>query len=188
MRTVPHIETERLSIRPLDVADAPVLAAIWADPEVTRHMGGPRDFDEIRTSLEDDARQDVLPRFDLWPLVEKATTRVVGHCGLLDKDVDGRPEVELVYVLAADVWGRGYATEIAAIRDYAFHDLGLSRVIALIDPDNIPSARVAQKIGMRLEKETRRSGGAVRHVYAMQAPPPTARSSSRPQSIPRSMR
>jgi len=167
-----HIETVRLIIRPLEAKDAEALARIWTDPEVTRHMSGPRIFDEVRNNLLADAGQPTPPRFDLWPLVEKATGRVVGHCGLLDKDVDGHLEIELVYVLAKDVWGRGYATEAAiALRDYAFKDLGLLRLIALIEPENAASARVAEKVGFRFEQATMRPGGAVRHVYSLQAPP-----------------
>ena len=167
-----HIETVRLIIRPLEAKDAKALARMWTDPEVTRHMGGPRIFEEVRNNLLADAGQPTPPRFDLWPLVEKATGRVVGHCGLLDKDVDGHREIELVYVLAKDVWGQGYATEAAiALRDYAFKDLGLLRLIALIEPENAASARVAEKVGFRFEQATMRPGGAVRHVYSLQAPP-----------------
>lgn len=101
-----YIETARLIIRPLEAKDAETLARIWTDPEVTRHMGGPRIFDEVRNNLLEDAVQPAPPRFDLWPLVEKVTGRIVGHCGLLDKDVDGRPEIELVYVLSKEVWGK----------------------------------------------------------------------------------
>jgi ribosomal-protein-alanine N-acetyltransferase len=96
------------------------------------------------------------------------THRVIGHCGLLDKEVEGHAEIELVYVLAADSWGRGYATEIAiALRDYAFRELGLRRLISLIEPENIASMRVAEKAGMAFEKEIVRPGGAIRRIYSI---------------------
>ena len=165
-----RIETERLLIRPLQASDASPLAAIWVDPEVTRHMGGPRNFEEIRDGLEADARAGPHAQIDLWPVVEKATERVIGHCGFLEKDVDGQAEIELIYVFALSCWGKGYATEAASVlRDYAFQRLGLRRIIALIDPDNPASARVAEKIGMHFEKKTRRPSGKVMRVYSMQA-------------------
>src|SRR3990170_9154392 len=109
------------------------------------------------------------PRYTLWPVVERATVRVIGESGLLEKDVDGRREIELVYVFATDVWGRGYATEAAsAVRDAAIR-AGIPRLIALIDPDNPASARVAHKVGMRLERDVVRPGGATREVYALEA-------------------
>jgi RimJ/RimL family protein N-acetyltransferase len=165
-----RIETERLLIRALEADDAPPLAAMWADPDVTRHMGGPRDHAQVLGRLEEDARGAPL-RFDLWPVIEKASGRVVGGCGLLDKEVDGRPEIELVYVFVRDVWGRGYATEAAAaVRDHAFRVLAVSRLIALIDPANAASGRVAEKVGMRFERETLRPGGRSMRVYALPAP------------------
>ena len=113
-----QIETERLRIRSLEVADAFPLAAIWSDPEVTRHMGGPRDFAAIREGLEEDAQAGDQAVMDLWTVVEKASGQVIGHCGFLEKDVDGRAEIELIYVFASDAWGKGYATEAAlALRE-----------------------------------------------------------------------
>jgi ribosomal-protein-alanine N-acetyltransferase len=163
-----QIETERLRIRSLEVADAASLAAIWSDPEVTRHMGGPRDFAAIREGLEEDARTGDQAVMDLWTVVEKASGQVIGHCGFLEKDVDGQAEIELIYVFASDCWGKGYATEAAlALRDHAFRHLGLRRFIALIAPGNPASARVAEKIGMQLEKETRRPSGKIMSVYSI---------------------
>lgn len=167
-----QIETERLLIRSLEVADASPLAVIWSDPAVTRHMGGPRDFAAIREGLAEDARSEAQAAIDLWPVVEKASGQVIGHCGLLEKDVDDQVEIELIYVFASDSWGKGYATEAAsALRDYAFHRLGLRRIIALIAPGNPASARVAEKIGMQLEKETRRPSGKIMSVYAIHSEP-----------------
>jgi ribosomal-protein-alanine N-acetyltransferase len=163
-----RIDTERLLVRSLDVADAAPLATIWSDPDVTRHMGGPRDFAEIREELEEDARAGAQPEIDLWPVLEKLSGRLIGHCGFIEKTVDDEAEIELIYVLASDSWGKGYATEAAsALRDYAFHQLGLRRIISLIDAENAPSARVAKKIGMEFEKETRRPGGKIMHVYSI---------------------
>ncbi len=164
-----HIETGRLIIRSLRHADAPALAELWSDPDVTRFMGGPRNYSQVRETLEQDAAGPALT-FDLWPVVEKNSGRIIGDCGLLDKEVDGQAEVELVYVFHPSAWGKGYATEAAgAIRDYAFTRLGLARLIALIDPHNAASAQVARKLGFHLEKETRRPGGKVMQVYALPA-------------------
>ena len=148
--------------------DIAPLATLWTDPKVTRYLGGPRDFETVRKNLEEDLPQAHQVQFDLWTLVEKSSERVIGHCGLLEKQVDGRDEIELIYVLSADMWGRGYATEIAvALRDCAFHELGLHRLISLIEPENAASVRVAVKAGMTFEKEIVRPGGAIRHVYAI---------------------
>jgi [ribosomal protein S5]-alanine N-acetyltransferase len=99
----------------------------------------------------------------------------VGHCGLLDKVVEGREEVELGYVIAPAEWRQGYATEIGrALAGYAFETLGLVRLIALIEPGNDVSERTAAAIGMRFQREVARPGGKRRRLYAMGAEPPVA--------------
>ena len=131
-------------------------------------MGGPRDFHEVSASLKTDLGAPL--QFDLWAVVEKSSAVIVGHCGLLPKTIDGREEVELIYVIAPGFWKRGYATEAAvAIRDYGFQTLGLSRVVSLIDPASTASERVASKLGMKLESETVRPSGKKMKVYAIAA-------------------
>ena len=145
------LETERLVLRYQRADDVEALVDLWSDADVTRYMGGPRDRDWLRTELEQVAQDPTAEPYDLWPLVERATGRVVGDCGLLDKEVEGREEIELIYVLDASVWGRGYATEIGrALKRYAFEEQGIERLIALIEPENAASARVAVKVGMEM--------------------------------------
>jgi len=162
-------ETDRLTIRLLTESDIPVLASIWADDQVTRFMGGPRVYEEVCASFRRDLDAPPL-QFDLWPVVERSSGAVVGHCGLLPKTVDGRDEVELVYVIAAAFWRRGYATEAAAaIRDYGFRTLSVARLVSLIDPEHVASARVALKLGMKPERDTIRPSGKTMRVYAIAA-------------------
>jgi RimJ/RimL family protein N-acetyltransferase len=168
----PLLETARLRLRTLRPSDVDFLVGLWTDPEVTRYMGGPRDRTELERSLAEDALAPEARRFDLWPVEERASGRLVGHCGLLDKEAGGRPEIELSYVIAASDRGRGYASEIAAgLRDLAFRPLGLGRLVALIHPQNIASERVAQRVGLRLEREIVRPGGHRRKLYALERPP-----------------
>ncbi|MGA9349190.1 MAG: GNAT family N-acetyltransferase [Anaerolineae bacterium] len=162
------LETERLILRRQRASDIASLTDLWADPKVTRYMGGPRDRDWLQSVFEETAQNPYAEQYDLWPVVEKETGQVVGHCGLLDKEVEGRTEIELNYILSPSVWGKGYATEIGqAIKQLAFEKMGVERLIALIEPENEASERVAVKIGMRLEKEVVRPGGALRKVYAI---------------------
>jgi len=167
-RSLIILETERLTLRHQQASDVAFLVALWADPAVTRYMGGPRDRDWLQSVFEETARDPYAERYDLWPVIEKETGEVVGHCGLLDKEVEGKTEIELIYVLASAAWGKGYGTEIGrALKRYAFEEMGIGRLIALIDPENGASERVAAKVGMRLEKEVVRPGGAVRKMYVV---------------------
>ena len=83
----------------------------------------------------------------------------MGECGFIKKDVDGTPEVELVYYFSIDNWSKGYATEAArAVLAHGFGPLGLSRIIAIIEPENEASERVAIKLGFELDREVVRNG------------------------------
>ena len=157
------VETDRLIVRAPEPGDVEALAALWCDPAATTFRGGPRKFDEVCRTLRDDLALPERPEFDLWPTIEKASGRVVGHCGLLDKEIDGRIEIELVYVIAPAAWRRGFASEAGrAIRDHAVTALGRQRLVALIHPENAASERVAGKLGFRWEAEVQRPHGATR--------------------------
>lgn len=164
------LETERLILRLQRPADIDALVDLWSDPAVTHYMGGPRERDWLRTEFEEDGRNPAAEQYDLWPVIEKGSGQLVGNCGLLEKEVAGKAEIELVYVFAACAWGNGYATEIGmALIRHAFETLGLERLIALIEPENAASERVAQKVGMRFDREVRRPGGAIRKVYVIES-------------------
>jgi len=160
------IETQRLLLRRLQSSDISALTDLWCDPVVTRYIGGPRNRAEIKALLEEEAKDPFSEKFSLWPVEGKQTRNVIGDCGLIEKEVEGKEEIELVYVFIQSVWRKGYATEIAdALKKYAFKSLGLRRLITLIDPGNVGSEKVAVKIGMHLEKEVVRPNGKSRRVY-----------------------
>jgi len=163
------VETARLIVRPLDAGDVEALAALWCDPAATAYLGGPRRFDEVGRTLRADLALPAPPTFDLWPAIEKASGRLVGHCGLLDKEIEGRLEIEFVYLIAPAAWLRGFATEAGrAIRDHALTTLRRQRLVALIHPENAASERGAAKLGFQLEGEVERPHGAMR-LYAFTA-------------------
>lgn len=163
-----RLETERLLLRSLEPADIESELSLWADPQVMLFMGGPRDPERVRRILEDEIAEPLAGPLGQWPLVEKASGAVVGDCGLISKEVDGRSEVELVYVIASSAWGHGYATEVgAALLGYARGELGLSRVVSLIEPGNAASKHVAGKLGMHLETVITRPDGGEREVWVI---------------------
>ena len=82
------------------------------------------------------------------------TARLIGRCGLLPWTLEGSDEVEVAYLIEKALWGQGLATEAAAaIARHAHERLGLPRLVCLILPGNAASRRVAEKIGMRRERE-----------------------------------
>jgi ribosomal-protein-alanine N-acetyltransferase len=161
-------DTERLLLRHFLAADLDDMAGLFADAEVMRFGTGPQTREWTQKWLSG-CLEDYYQKwgFGLWAIVPRVERRVIGFCGLtLFPDVDGREEIELGYRLARSYWGRGFATEaVGAVRDYAFDILCLRRLIALIDPENVRSVRVAEKSGFRPEKDILFRGKPVR-VYA----------------------
>lgn len=167
--TATIVETERLVVRALALEDVEPLAALWSDSAVTAYLGGPRKADDVSRILREELTLPEQPAFNQWPTFDKASGRLIGDCGLIEKEIVGRAEIELTYVLAPWAWGRGLATEIGgALRDHAVTTLQCRRLVALIHPENHASARVAARLGFQLEAELQRPHGLM-HLYAFAA-------------------
>jgi [ribosomal protein S5]-alanine N-acetyltransferase len=90
----------------------------------------------------------------LLALELKPEHTLLGYCGFYHHPPEVTQDVEIGYRLHPDYWNRGLMTEAArAVRDHGFRELNLPRVISLIHPDNVPSRRIAEKMGMTFEKE-----------------------------------
>jgi len=153
--------------------DSGAMINVFGDPEVMRFGDGIHSIDWIQAWLESCLEQYRTWGFGPYAVVRRQQEEVLGYCGLfLFPEIDGRSEIEIGYRLARSAWGSGYATEaVRAVRDYAFGTLGLKRLIALIDPANVPSLRVAEKIGMHYEKEVMLEGyDHADHVYVITGP------------------
>lgn len=171
-----RLETDRLLLRALRPEDVEPEVALWTDPQVMLFMGGPRSAERVRAILEEELARPVVGPLGQWPVERRDSGEFVGDCGLIAKQIEGRDEVELVYVLAFAAWGNGYATEIgAALLGFADQELRLGRVVSLIDVDNAASKRVAQKLGMHLETMVTRADGVEREVWAIELAGPNKR-------------
>jgi ribosomal-protein-alanine N-acetyltransferase len=149
------LQTSRLVLRPFREKDVDVLAELMANPDFMRFSLGVFSREQTASFLEKLIDWDRRGLPSQFAAIDRADNRLIGYCGFFHQQVDGTNEIEIGYRLHPDYWGRGLATEAArAVRDHAFTDLKLPRVISLIHPDNHPSRRVAEKNGMKLEKET----------------------------------
>ena len=148
------LETERILLRRLEMSDLDPLYKLYSDPEIRRYFPeGVLNLEETRDELEWHMNgHPHYPELGLWATIYKETGKFIGRCGLLPWEIEGKPEVEIAYLLAKEFWHQGLATETAqGILKYGFETLNLSRLICLIDPDNVASQRVAERIGMTLE-------------------------------------
>jgi RimJ/RimL family protein N-acetyltransferase len=157
---VTRLETDRLVLRPPEPEDLDAFAAIFADPEVIRHLGGSvRTRGDVREGIDVMIRHWELYRVGQFTLVRKADERILGRVGFLVWDaaewVNGlRGEVrepyetELGWAIGRENWGHGYAPEAGlAARDWVFAERDVARLISLINLENQASIRVAEKLG-----------------------------------------
>ena len=154
------IETPRLILRPMVADDAMPLLALFGDPAFMAAFDAPAfGLDDMRAWVERNLAHQGRHGFGLWTIVEKATGEVIGDCGFEVMDVEGETVAELGYDLRRDRWGCGYATEAArAASDHGRRVLRLDRIVSLVREGNVRSARVAERLGMRLDGTVERDG------------------------------
>jgi ribosomal-protein-alanine N-acetyltransferase len=166
----PPIETERLRLRDLSPDDLPAYEGLYADPEVTRFLAGaPTETEGVRDWLDRRLASNADGSSAIRTVFERASGAFVGRSGLLTWEIDGRRETEVGYALARPYWGKGYATEAAsAVRDDAVQRLGHRRLISLILVGNERSIHVAERLGMRHERDLEILGLPA-HMFALEA-------------------
>jgi len=146
MPEFPVLETERLILRCPEEADLDGFAAMMADPEAMRFMGGVVSRTVAWRTIATLAGAWAIGGFGMFSVIEKASGRWIGRVGPWRPE--GWPGPEVGWSLAPSAWGRGYATEAAqACLDFAFDRLGWDEVIHVIDPANGPSQAVAARLG-----------------------------------------
>jgi [ribosomal protein S5]-alanine N-acetyltransferase len=148
--------TARLMLRPFVSEDLSAVFARTSDPEVMRfHHCGPLGFEDTKTGLEATLRRapEMLP-FGFRAVIVRGTGENVGYCSLGPQpNLEGSP-VEISYDIVRKQWGNGYATEAAGcLVAHGFADLGLDEICAAINPSNIASARVVQKLGFSVRRK-----------------------------------
>lgn len=153
--TIPTIETDRLLLRGYRTEDFDAYAAMWADPVVTRFIGGKpisREASWVRFLRQLGMWQ--AHGFGFWVVADKATGEFLGEAGFHDLKREIEPSVEGAleagWGFVPPVYGKGIATEVVgAAVGWADANRPGMRMVCIIDPDNAPSRRVAEKYGFR---------------------------------------
>lgn len=149
----PILTTNRLTLRPLTMADAPDLFAVFSDPAVVRYWSAEpwttvAHAEQCIERALDSYRDQSEVRFGIELAASGA---LIGTVNLHHVFPQNR-RCEIGYALASPHWGKGYATEaLEAAIDYGFHELRLNRIEADIDPRNAASAGVLERLGFRKE-------------------------------------
>jgi RimJ/RimL family protein N-acetyltransferase len=145
------IETERLRLRPMDMDDLDELVALHADPEVTRFIR-PLDRAAAEERLRGDESEWRQRNHGLLAMLERGDGAFLGRCGL--KYWPQFDETELGWALRREAWGQGYATEAArACLEWGFAELDVPYLTAMINPENVRSIKVAERLGLAPMRE-----------------------------------
>jgi ribosomal-protein-alanine N-acetyltransferase len=155
----PILETQRLLLREMSLADLDFVAPMLAHPEVMQFFPKCCSREESEDWVRRQEDRYERHGHGYWLVLEKETEQPVGQAGVLMVHVDGVEEPGLGWMIHHPFWGMGFATEAAAgCRDYTFGTLDRWRLITLIRPENVPSQNVALKIGMKEERSVQFGG------------------------------
>jgi RimJ/RimL family protein N-acetyltransferase len=152
-REAPRIETQRLILREFRAGDLDAHAVTLGDEEIMRHIGG-------KPVNREDSWRRLLMGIGMWSLIGlgpwavelKSDRRMVGHCGFFQFNRDMEPlilgEPEMGWIFDRSVHGRGIAFEAcSAALDWAEREIGADSYPAIIDVENIPSMKLAERLG-----------------------------------------
>lgn len=157
-----RVETERLTLRPVQRGDLDAWAALLADPDAVRllHFPEPHDL-ELSERLLSRTIERANGTKAMYAVTLRETAETAGFAGYSPRELEWGDELELGWLLLPRFHGHGYATEAAR----AIRSLVPERVISLIRTENVASINVARKLGMRLERDVEYAGFAT-HVFA----------------------
>ena len=166
-------ETERLRLRPLTTSDGDALHPLQRNGEMMRYFGGPYRREQTDTWLRWHAAIWEQEGYSHWGAELKDDGAFIGWVGLTKvwEPEELLPAVEVGWFIDREYWGNGFATEGGRRSlTFGFEDLGLHRIIARYDPENVASGRVMEKLGMRhLCDMPRSSPEGIARVYEVRA-------------------
>src|SRR5512143_94630 len=153
-----ELHTDRLLLREFVTADWPAVLAYQRDPRYLRYYEWtdrtPGDAQRFVQMFLDQQEEQPRRKFQL-AIVLKDTQHLIGNCGIRQASVEAR-EADIGYELSPEQWGHGYATEAArAVVEFGFAELKVHRIWSWCIADNVASAHVLEKLGLKLEGRLR---------------------------------
>jgi GrpB-like predicted nucleotidyltransferase (UPF0157 family) len=163
------LKTKRLILKEFKESDFTYFLSLVASPEVMRFsVNGPLSKEQAQENFQKRILEHYQKYgFGLLAIFLQESGEFIGFAGLISQTIDGLEEVELGYRLLPQYWKQGFATEAAsALCEYAFQKLHIERLISIIDPNNHPSLKVANRVGMHFWKTCMFHGISV-HIYCL---------------------
>lgn len=149
------LNTQRLRLEKIEKSHLNDLYALVSNPKVQRYFPKTLNRNETKEFYEKIQNRYETDGYCYWAVVREGDNQFIGICGILKQEVDGQVETEIGYRILDMFWGKGYGTEAAeGCIKYAKEKLKKTSVISLIRSVNAPSKRVAEKNGLKFEKES----------------------------------
>lgn len=174
-RTIPTINTQRLTLRAMRAEDFARFAEIWAHPDVVTHIAGPpRSKPQSWDAFLRNAGHWQITGFGQWAVQPRGAAQMAGQCGFffgsrgLGDDFDPYPEAG--WVLAPEAQGKGLGREAAQAAHDWFDRVIAGRTVCMISPDNTGSLRIAQALGYVALREVAIDGDALQ-LMTRKGPP-----------------
>lgn len=146
-----NLETNRLTLRPVSMTDAPAFLSYWSDPVVTKYMNIERfihidQAKEMIAFFQDSAQKDQANRYSIF-----LKNQIIGSCGFNYLDIANQ-RTEIGYELGKSFWGHGYMSEVLKeMVNFAFDELKLVRIEAKVNPQNAASIHLLERNGFEKE-------------------------------------
>ncbi len=159
-----ELQTERLTLRPIDLDDLDLALELFTDEEVSRHIGGLQTAEKIEREMPTYIKRCGGGCIGIWCIIDKSNNEKIGTSILLPLPIDiddtdwdlikgseiPDGDIEIGYVLKKPVWGKGIATEAGKrLLQFAFEETSLLEVVATLEDENVKSRHVLEKMGLR---------------------------------------
>ena len=167
MKPLVLFETQRLRVRQIDLADEPMMYAVYSDPVAARFVddGQPIGRDEVGPWINKTQENYVRYGYGMSAIAERNSGDVIGFIGLVHPG--GQSEPGIKYSVQRLYWGQGIASEaVAAMVAYGQREHGLSEIIATVDPEHLASQRVLTKCGFSFREDRPNEDGSITRVLA----------------------
>ncbi len=164
------IETEQLALRELTMDDLHNWHQILSDQETMQYYPNTYDIDKTRSWIDWNLDNYSKYGFGLWAIILKETNQFIGDCGITMQNIygDGNLFPETGYHINKNFWRKGYASQAAkACLRYSFENLAFDEIFSYQKWTNVPSRKVAEKIGMSLRKEYADEKNTKTSVYSI---------------------
>ncbi len=153
------LETERLYLRELVLDDIRELSKVLSDPESMQYYTKPFNMEEVESWIQWSIDNYRKYNHGLWAVILKDGEKFLGDCGITMQLIDKETVPEIGFHIVKNYCNQGYATEAAiACKEYAFKVLKYPKVFSYTTVKNVPSQKVAEKMGMQKYKEFEKNG------------------------------